>query len=137
MKERALAAPFAARMEKGTGPMMKTFHIEVDGRELPVVYNEETLAGFRTHQAGILDRTIRFLSDKEFGRDFYLTRTNRLGVVAPLLFDAIENHDGTIVRNFVLWLLTRFPEIAGIEIEGEDVQFIWDEPEMPNDEDER
>lgn len=104
----------------------RKFVIEAEGEEFPVVLSEDTIRDFRTKSADLMDRDIRSLSDSRFGPKFYLTRTNRLGVVAPILYDAVQGQDEDKIRLCVLWLAARFPEIAGAAIGENGVQFMWD-----------
>lgn len=104
----------------------RTFVIEAEGEEFPVTLSEDSIRDFRTKTADLMDRDIRNLSDSRFGPKFYLTRTNRLGVMAPILYDAVHGQDEDRIRMCVLWLAARFPEIAGAAIGENGVQFMWD-----------
>lgn len=115
-------------------PQEYTFLIEMQGQELPVNYNDEALESFEKKAADAMDREIRHISDIRYGKDHYLTRSNRLGVLAPLLYNAITDQDGDKIMLCVLWLATKFPEIRGIEMDEGLIQYIQeDQDEEPFD----
>jgi len=104
-----------------------TFIIELEGEPLPVNYSDEALSQFTQQAAGMMDKEIRMISDKRYGPGFYLTRANRLGVIAPLIYNALADRDGDKILLCVLWLAANFPEISSIEVDGNTVQFVQDE----------
>jgi hypothetical protein len=106
-----------------------TFHIEVDGEARPVTFTDEAFHRYQEHLSGSMDREIRALSDFEYGPEFYLRRTNRLGVLAALLYEALASDDEDRLEACVMWLVDRFPEIAGVQVDGTDVQYLWEADE--------
>ena len=105
----------------------KKFVIEQDGSEIPVVYTDAALEEFEKTGAPHMDQQIKLLSDTHYGQSFYLKRTNRLGIIASLIFDAVGSRDQKRIVLCVLWLATRFPEVSGVEIENNSVQFLWED----------
>jgi len=105
----------------------KTFLIDMDGEQLPVNVSPEALDEFSKTAVGDMDKRIRYLSDSRYGPDHYMVRTNRLGVVAPLIYDAVTRHDHERIILMVLWLNTHFPEITGVEVGDEKLQYVSEE----------
>jgi len=105
----------------------RRFVIEMEGEQLPISYSDEALESFSRKAAGVMDREIRTISDDRFGPDYYLKRTNRLGILAPLIYNAIARQDDHRVLLCVLWLATHFPEITGLEVEEGIIQYVQEE----------
>ena len=105
----------------------RTFMIDVDGDQLPVNVSPDALVEFGKSAVGDMDKRIRHLSDSKYGPDHYMIRINRLGVVAPLIYDAVTRHDHERIILMVLWLNTHFPEITGVEVGDEKLQYVSDE----------
>lgn len=101
-----------------------SFHIALDGEDYPVQFDETVLSEFEQKYVSLMDREVRRLSDASFGPTFYLTRNNQLGVIAPMLYQAINEGDGVQVAKCVLWLKSRFPEIAGMCIAKDTYEFV-------------
>lgn len=101
--------------------------IDVDGDQLPVNVSPDALVEFGKSAVGDMDKRIRHLSDSKYGPDHYMIRINRLGVVAPLIYDAVTRHDHERIILMVLWLNTHFPEITGVEVGDEKLQYVSDE----------
>lgn len=105
----------------------RTFTIDMEGERLPVKVSPEALEEFSKNAAGDMDKRIRYLSDTKYGPNHYMVRINRLGVVAPLIYDAVTRQDHERIILMVLWLNTHFPEITGVEVGEEKLQYISDE----------
>ncbi len=109
----------------------KTFVIELAGEQLPINYSDEALQSFTQKAAGVMDREIRTISDDSYGPEFYLKRSNRLGILAPIIYNAITLQDQNRVLLCVLWLATHFPEISGVEVEEGIVQYVQEKAVDP------
>ncbi|MCW9033703.1 MAG: hypothetical protein OQJ97_05735 [Rhodospirillales bacterium] len=105
----------------------RKFVIEMEGEQHPISYSDEALDSFTQKAAGVMDREIRTISDDRFGPEFYLKRSNRLGVLAPLIYNAIAQQDNNRVLLCVLWLATHFPEITGLEVDEGVIQYVQEE----------
>jgi|GEM_PF-1076573 len=102
----------------------RTFLIDTGDQQLPVNVSPEALHDFSKRAVGDMDRRIRHLSDTRYGPNHYMVRTNRLGVVAPLIYDAITRNDHERIVLMVLWLNTHFPEITGVEVGDEKIEYL-------------
>ena len=74
----------------------------------------------------------RDLCDSVLGPGKHLDMHNRLGVLVPLLYDAIQERDDARVALYVLWMASRFPEIHGIECTNGICEFHGN-PEPPQE----
>lgn len=104
-----------------------SFFIAVDGNPYPVKFDPVVLDEFERDYADDLELELRKLSDFHFGPTFFLERENRLGIIAPLLKQAVSKHDGIAVAKYVLWLVARYPEITGIRIHEDTYEFLADD----------
>lgn len=103
-----------------------SFFINMDGNPYPVRFDPSVLDEFQRDHAEAMDLELRKFSDAWFGPTFFLDRDNRLGVIAQLIRDAMENENGVLVAKYALWMAARFPEISGILIEQDTYEFMAD-----------
>jgi len=103
-----------------------SFLIAMDGAPYPVRFDPTVLDEFQRDHVDTMDLELRKFSDEWFGPTFFLERDNRLGVIAPLIRDALEEDNGILVAKYVLWLAARYPEITGIRIHEDTYEFIAD-----------
>ncbi len=100
-----------------------SFLIAMNGAPYPVCFEAEVLDEFQREYAEDIDLELRQYSDRCFGPTFFLEPQNRLGVVAQLIRDSLEEKNGVQVAKYVLWMATRFPEISGIRIDADTYEF--------------
>jgi hypothetical protein len=101
-----------------------SFLIAMDGNPYPVRFDPSVLDEFQRDHVDTMDLELRKFSDEWFGPSFFLDRENRLGVIAPLIRDALEENNGILVAKYVLWLAARYPEITGIRIQQDTYEFM-------------
>ncbi|MCB2099523.1 MAG: hypothetical protein KDE22_01545 [Rhodobacterales bacterium] len=99
----------------------RTFTITKDGDEIPVIYTDDVLSEFRENKVALVDAEIETLRDRLFDRDDPPADAprgadTRLGIVGPLIMEALDEGKETVVAQCVLWLAARHPEITGLEI---------------------
>jgi len=101
-----------------------SFLIAMDGAPYPVRFDPTVLDEFQRDHVESMDLELRKFSDEWFGPTFFLERDNRLGVIAPLIRDALEENNGVLIAKYVLWLASRYPEITGIRIQEDTYEFM-------------